>query len=92
MREHEVEKGLLPKGEAGAYDDFRIGGALFARNRRERIGHVREHIEEVALLRVDDLLHLGQSLSREACFVKSLQKASCAYRAHSTKHATRFRF
>lgn len=36
-----------------------------ARLRVARIGHIGQHFEEVALLRLDDLLHLGQRLLAE---------------------------
>ena len=42
--------------------DLGLGGPLLAGERRQRIGDVGQHVEEVALLGVDDLLHLGQLL------------------------------
>ncbi len=42
--------------------------ALFARQRRQRVRDMRQHVEEIAFLGVDDLLHLGQLLCAKALF------------------------
>ena len=42
------------------------GGPFLAGQRRQGVGHVGQHVEQVALLGVDDLLHLGQLVAAEA--------------------------
>ena len=54
--------------------DLGARGALLAGLGRERVGDVREHVEEVALLGVDDLLHLGELLAAEALLGEALQQ------------------
>jgi hypothetical protein len=71
--EHEVEEGLLLARELGVDGDLGAGGALLAGLGRERVGHVSEHVEEVALLGVDDPLHLGELLGAEALLGEALE-------------------
>ena len=54
--------------------DLGARGALLAGLGRERVGDVGEHVEEVALLGVDDLLHLGELLAAEALLGEPLQQ------------------
>ena len=49
-------------------------GAFLAGERRQRVGDVGEHVEQIALLGVDDLLHLGHLLRAEALFGQALQQ------------------
>ena len=46
MREHEVEKHPLPAVEVRADLHLRLRRAIFARERRQRVGDMREHVEE----------------------------------------------
>ena len=57
-----------------ADDDLGLGGPFLAGERRQGVGHVGQHVEEVALLGVDDLLHLGQLVAAEALLGEALQQ------------------
>ena len=49
-------------------------GAFFAGERRQRVGYVGEHVEQVAFFGVDDLLHLGQLFGAESFFGEAVQE------------------
>lgn len=70
--EDEVEEQALFGVERRVDVHLRARGPHLARDGRSRVGHVREHVEEVALLGVDDLLHLGQLLAAETSFGEPL--------------------
>ena len=89
MRQHEVEERLLLAVEVGADADLGLGGPLLAGERRQGIGHMGQHVEQVALLGVDDLLHLGQLLAAEALLGKPLQELRARVRARSRGRAVR---
>ena len=74
VRQHEVEEDLLLAVEVGADDHLGLCSALLAGERREGVGDMGQHVEEVALLGVDDLLHLGQLLAAEAFLGEPLQE------------------
>ena len=59
VREHEIKESLLFTVEMRADGNPCSVGTLLAMEWRERIGHVRKYVKEVALLGADDFLHLG---------------------------------
>ena len=73
MRQHEIEEDLLLAVEVGADLDLGLRGPFLAGQRRQRVGDVRQHVEEVALFGVDDLLHLRHLIPAEAFFGQALQ-------------------
>ena len=91
VRQHEVEEDLLLAVEVRADVDLGLGGPLLAGERRQRIGDVGQHVEQVAFLGVDDLLHLGQLVAAEALLGQALQELRCACRARSRGRAVRLR-
>jgi len=74
MGQDKVEEGPLLGVEVGIDIHPRPGGPGRPRQRGQRIGDVRQDIEQVALLRVYDLLHLGQLGAAETFFRKPLQQ------------------
>ncbi len=65
---YKVEEGLLLGVEAGVNLDFGKVCSLFACQRRQCIGDVGEHVEQVAFLGIDDPLHLSHLLGRQSPF------------------------
>ena len=47
-------------------------GAVFARQRLQRVGHMGQHVKQVALFGVDQLLHLGQLVFAKALFRQAI--------------------
>ncbi len=70
--EHKIEKDLLLGAELRVDVHPRMGGADFPRDGRPRIGDVREHVEEIARLGVNDALHLGELLQAKAMVGQAL--------------------
>jgi hypothetical protein len=60
VREDEFEEGALAAAEVLGYGDLRTRGAFFAGQGSAGVGDVGERIVEVALLCIDDALHLGE--------------------------------
>ena len=77
---------IPPSGE----DDLGVGGALLSRKRRECVGDVGEHIEEVALFRVDDFLHLGELRAADALIREALEQLLA--RVRGAPQPAEFRF
>jgi hypothetical protein len=77
MLQHEVEERLLGAGEARVDDELRPCPALLARERRDRVAEIGEHLDQVAVLGVDDGLHLGELRLAEASVGESGDQA-CA--------------
>jgi hypothetical protein len=73
MREHEIKENLLLGVQVRTGDPFRLGRPFFTAQRRERIGNMRQHVEQIALFRIDDLLHLGQLFPAKAFLGESRQ-------------------
>ena len=76
MLEDEIEEALLLGVETGRDVNLRIRSSDFSGDSRQGVGNMGQHIEEVALLGVDDFLHLGELVVAEAFFGKSLQQFS----------------
>jgi hypothetical protein len=74
VSKHEVQKRLLLAVEVGADDGFSPAGPFFAVKWRQSVSNVREHVEEIALLGVDYLLHLAQLFMAKALLGKALEK------------------
>jgi len=70
----EFQEGLLLAVEAFTDGHSCPSSALFSCERRERIGDVREHVEEVALLGVDNFLHFRELVVPETFFRKTVQE------------------
>ena len=64
---------LLPAVEMRADGDLRLGRSGLPRQWRQRVGHMRQHIEQVAILRVDDPLHLAQLRTAKALFGQAIE-------------------
>src|SRR5688572_10394233 len=60
MGKDKIEKHLLLAGEMRADLDLRFDRPLFAREWRKRIRDVRQHVEQIALLGINQLLHRRQ--------------------------------
>jgi len=74
VSKHEVQKGLLPAVKVAADDYLGSRGPFLAVEGRQSIGNVRKHIEEIALLGVDNPLHLAQLFMAETLLRKALKK------------------
>ena len=72
LRQHEIEKGLLPAVEVGADLHPGLLRPLLARERRKSIGDVSQHVEEVAIFGIDDPLHFGHLLVAKAFLREAL--------------------
>ena len=59
MCQHEVEESLLLVAEMFVYLSARCDDSLFAADRLHGKSHMRQHVEQVAVLGVYDLLHLA---------------------------------
>ena len=70
----EVEKDLLLAVELRGDDHLGPCGTLFPSDRREGVGNVGQHVEQIALFRINDLLHLGQLLTAKALLGETLQE------------------
>ena len=80
VRKYEVEEGLLLVVEVCADLGLRLSCPILARERRNRIGHVGEYVEQVAVFGIDDLLHFGQLLMAKSTLGKPLQKLGAGVR------------
>ena len=76
----EVEEVLLFAVEAGQDVGPGVVGAFLAGEGRHGIGDVGEHVEEVAVLGVDDFLHLGELRFAEALFRQSFEEFGAGIR------------
>ena len=74
MGQHEVEKDLLLAVKTGADYHLSLRGTVLAGERWQGVGDVRQHVEQVAFLGVDDALHLCQLVFAKSLFGKSLQE------------------
>ena len=72
--EHEVQKRLLLRRKPRIDVHPRLFRPLRPRDRRQQIGHVGEDIEEVAFLRLDELLHRHQFVVAEISLRQTLQE------------------
>ena len=57
-----------------ADNDLCLLRSFLAGESGKRVGDVSQHVEEIALLGVDDLLHLGQLLAAKSFLGKTLQE------------------
>src|SRR5471032_3038937 len=62
------------RGCSVAHSDLGHGGTVLTGERRQGVGDMRQHVEEVALLGVDYFFHLGHLVSPEAFFGQPLHK------------------
>ena len=60
MGQHEIEKCLLFGVELGIDMHPRLIGPHRPRDRRQRVGHVGQHVKQIALFRINDFLHFRQ--------------------------------
>lgn len=58
--EDKFKKRLLLAIKVLSYRHFGPRSAFLTRERREGISHISKHVKKIALLRVDDFLHLDQ--------------------------------
>lgn len=78
--EDKVEEYLLLGAEPGVDIDAGMGGADFAGLRGHGVGDVGQNVKEVAVLGIDDFLHLSQLVFAEAFFRQSGQKTGTGVR------------
>jgi len=71
LRQHEPEKRALFAVELRADRATRIRRPFLARQGRERVCNMGENVKEIAVLRVEDLLHFGKLLATEALLGES---------------------
>ena len=74
MGQDEIKENLLFAVEAGADLNFGLRGPLFPGQRRQCVGDVGQHVEEVALLGINDLLHFRHLLFAETFLGQTLQQ------------------
>ena len=74
VSQNKLQKRLLFAIELGTDRNFCASGAFFASKRRQRVGYVGEHVEQVAFLGFDDLLHLGELFVAKALLGEALQQ------------------
>ncbi len=67
-----------------------LAAPLLARQRGQGVGDVGEHIEEVALFRVDNFLHLGEMRAADALLRQTLQQLLA--RVRGAPQPAEFRF
>jgi len=80
MGQNKVEKNLLVAAEQSADIDSGVDGTHLAGDRIYHIGHMRQYIEQITLLSVDYLLHLGQLLAAKTFLSESLQEFLACFR------------
>src|SRR6266404_4358063 len=74
MRENEIEEHLLLGIKAAADNRLGIGSSFLAGQRRHRVSHMGEYVEQITFLSVNDLLHLRQLVMAKSFFRKTLQQ------------------
>ncbi len=72
MREHEIEERLLLAVEVAANLHLGSRSPFFSGEGSHRIGYMRQNVEQVAVLRIDDALHLRHLLSAESLLSQAL--------------------
>src|SRR5437773_11912541 len=74
MSQHEFQKSSLLARKMPVDRRPCTSRAFFARERRQSVGDISKHIEDVALLRIDDLLHFRKLIVPKALLSQPLQQ------------------
>ena len=80
MSQHEVEKRLLLRIELGMNEHSRTGCSFFMGHGGQRVCDVSQHVEQVALVGVDDPLYFGQLIMAKTLGFHGFQQLCASIR------------